>query len=96
MLFNKGKRARNEFYFYFGKQFEAMRDGKWKFKKAHDNYSFLNAHGDLLYNLEEDPGETTNLIEKYPGVAEEMKKKMNKFIKNLSTLPEPKIQTYTK
>jgi len=96
LLFNKGKRSGNEFYFYFGKQFEAMREGKWKFKKAHENYSFLNAHGDLLYNLEEDPGETTNLIEIYPKVAEEMKMKMHKFINSLGTLPEPKIKTYAR
>lgn len=54
------------------------------------------SYGDLLYNLEEDPNETTNLIDKYPRVANELKLKMEQFIDNLGSLPTPKIQTYIK
>lgn len=98
LLFKNGIRAGSEFYFYFGGQFEAMRNGKWKFKKAHGDYrqKDLTAHGDLLYNLEEDPNETTNLIDQYPEVTKEMRLKMDRFVDNLGSLPEPKTQTYTK
>jgi len=98
LLFNTGKRDGNEFYFYFDGQFEAMRSGKWKYKKPHGDYKQkdLTSHGDLLYNLEDDPGETTNLIDKYPEIAKDMMMKMQKFIANLGSLPEPKIKTYDK
>jgi len=98
LLFNTGKRDGNEFYFYFDGQFEAMRSGKWKYKKAHGDYKQkdLTSHGYLLYNLEEDPGETTNLIEKYQKIAEEMRIKMDKFVLNMGQSPVPKFQSYNK
>ncbi len=98
LLLGKAKREGSEFYFYFDGQFEAMRSGKWKYKKAHGDYrqKDLTSHGDLLYNLEEDPNETTDLIDKYPKEASELKLKMEQFIDNLGSLPKPKTQTYLK
>jgi hypothetical protein len=71
---------------------------QWKYKKPHGDYKQkdLTSHGDLLYNLKDDPCGTTNLIDKYPEIAKDMMIKMQKFIAKLGSLPEPKIKTYDK
>ncbi|MEE9362114.1 MAG: sulfatase-like hydrolase/transferase [Cellulophaga sp.] len=51
----------------------ALRKGKWKLRtasnkaKANSDYEMVEMeYGDFLYNLEKDPGETTNLAKQYP------------------------------
>jgi len=51
----------------------AVRTGKWKFRSAvnnsHANYEMVDLElGEFLYDLEKDPGETTNLAEEYPDI----------------------------
>lgn len=56
----------------------AVRQGKWKLRIATDNTAQKREMvklelGEFLYNLKEDPGETTNLAEKYPEKVAELK-----------------------
>jgi hypothetical protein len=57
-----------------------VREGDWKL--------LINAGGTdlMLYNLHEDPRETTNLIEKYPDRASELKEKVLQWRNSLPPL----------
>ncbi|HMA62991.1 MAG TPA: sulfatase-like hydrolase/transferase [bacterium] len=57
----------------------AVRKGKWKLRtatsKKSQDYEMVELElGEFLYNLEEDPGETTNLKDQYPEVFDQLKK----------------------
>ncbi|KAA3630977.1 MAG: hypothetical protein DWQ02_17060 [Bacteroidetes bacterium] len=57
----------------------AVRAGKWKYRMAVDDknakYEMVEIElGDFLYDLEADPGETTNLAEEYPLILLELKR----------------------
>jgi arylsulfatase A len=76
----------------------AVREGKWKLKVAQTGYypHFLEPlmrvglyrHGDLLFDLEKDPGETRNVIDDYPEVAQALRKTIEDFEKN-NPMPPP-------
>jgi len=56
----------------------AIRHGKWKLRTAisdnHAKYEMVDLElGEFLYNLETDPGETTNLAEDYPDIFQSLK-----------------------
>jgi len=56
----------------------AVRKGKWKLRTASDDksakYEMVELElGEFLYDLEADPGETTNLKEKHPEIFKELK-----------------------
>lgn len=56
---------------------------------------FFNGDGDELYDLNKDIGETTNLIEQYPEAAQELQKRLTRFLKqNMAGMPptKPKFQ----
>ena len=63
-----------QFYYYDGPILAAVRDRKWKYQRRHmsDNggYPIFN-QGPFLFDLENDPAESYNLIGHYPEVAEE-------------------------
>jgi len=55
----------------------AIRGGNWKYHLVKDDknakYEMVEIEkGSFLYNLKDDAGETTNLIEKYPEIAEKL------------------------
>lgn len=57
----------------------AVRAGKWKYhmakKDGHAKYEMVELElGEHLYNLEADPGETTNLAEDYPEILSDLKR----------------------
>ncbi|TLX78130.1 arylsulfatase [Labilibacter sediminis] len=65
----------------------AIKKGKWKFIEGTTNLRNTSLYKlsrpddilkDALYNLEEDPGEKSNLIEEYPQVAKELRDELNK------------------
>ncbi len=58
---------------------QAVRAGPWKYFSSSDDrnatYEMVEVElGEFLYNLEEDPAETTNLADKYPLILEQLKK----------------------
>ncbi|HEY6131802.1 MAG TPA: hypothetical protein VIV27_07270, partial [Halioglobus sp.] len=67
----------------------AVRDGKWKLKAAQQGYYpqlleplmkvGLYRHGELLFDLESDPGETRNVLEHHPEVASRLRQLMADF-----------------
>ncbi|MFP4070375.1 MAG: sulfatase [Opitutales bacterium] len=56
------------FFYYWQHQLLAVRSGDWKLWVRRGNWSSIEAV-DELYNLREDIGETTNVIESHPEVA---------------------------
>lgn len=81
----KAKSPHDALYFYWGKELQAVRSGKWKLHLPH-TYRFIETPGvdgkpgkdmypkiDLsLYDLEADIGETTNLADKHPEVVKQL------------------------
>jgi len=65
---------------------QALRRGHWKFipatkKKGKRKSSKDSAKGKAqLYNLDEDPGETTNVVDQYSEIAEDMARLLKKLI----------------
>ncbi len=67
----------------------AVRDGQWKLKAAQQGYYpqvleplmkvGLYRHGELLFDLDSDPGETRNVIDEHPEVAERLRQLMADF-----------------
>ncbi|MEI6865687.1 arylsulfatase [Flavicella sp.] len=69
----------------------AIREGKWKLNMLRGSGGSLKPvvvepkEGEALYelyNMENDPGETTNLYFKYPNIVEKLKEKITEIIKN--------------
>jgi len=64
----------------------AVRNGKWKYRAAFDDYYAVKQMvklelGEFLYDLEQDPGETTNLAVKYPEVLKQLKLQYQQWAK---------------
>lgn len=65
----------------------AVRDGKWKYRAAFDDFYAIRQGvdlelGEFLYDLEVDPGESVNLIDIYPDIAENLKSAYRRWRKN--------------
>jgi arylsulfatase A-like enzyme len=82
------KSPHEAFYFYWGRELQAVRSGKWKLHFPHKYPTlagqpagkdgkatkYTTAETPLgLYDLEKDPGETTNLAEKHADVVDKLK-----------------------
>lgn len=81
----KVKSPHDALYFYWGKELQAVRAGKWKLHLPH-TYRFIETPGAngkpgkdtypklelALYDLEADIGETTNLADKHPEVVKQL------------------------
>jgi len=78
------------YYFYYGKQLQAIRSGKWKLVFPHkyrivltegkDGIPGKNGQGTTplaLFDMEKDPGEKDSLVEQYPKVVAELQKLAN-------------------
>lgn len=79
------KSPHDALYFYYGKELQAVRAGKWKLHLPH-TYRFIQTAGGegkpgkdtypmlelSLYDLEADIGETTNLADKHPEVVKQL------------------------
>ena len=68
----------------------AVKDGKWKYRMANSEkdtqLELMELElGEYLYDLENDPGEKVNLIEKYPDVAKQLKEKYAQWKKYVET-----------
>jgi arylsulfatase len=87
VLLGTGKRADEEFYFYFEEDLQSHRSGPWKLKLPHKG---KDEHPLLLFNLDDDPSEQTNLADKHPEIVERLKKDMDEFKKKLGDVPKTK------
>jgi arylsulfatase A-like enzyme len=75
-----------------------VREGQWKLKVAQRGYYphwleplmkvGLYHHGDLLFDLVTDPGETTNVIAQHPDIARHLRRLMEDFSRN-NPMPAP-------
>jgi arylsulfatase A-like enzyme len=75
-----------------------VREGRWKLKLAQAGYYppwleplikvGLYHHGDLLFDLAADPGETTNVMAKHPDIAQHLRRLVDDFSRN-NPMPEP-------
>lgn len=75
--------ATRDFFFYKITDLNAIRSGKWKFKPAGKERAQGTTfeYDDLLFDLENDPGETNNLADEYPEIVEKMKLKIDSFVR---------------
>ncbi len=83
----RGAKSPHEaYYFYWGRELQAVRSGKWKLHFPHQYRTLVEpGHGGqpgtyrqaeiglALFDLESDIGETTNVADKYPEVVERLK-----------------------
>ncbi len=67
---------RNRYFYYDGKNLEAMRKGRWKLRVADDPQ---------LFDLRNDIGEQENLASEHPDRVERMRKIMNEFDSDLKS-----------
>jgi arylsulfatase A-like enzyme len=75
-----------------------VREGRWKLKLAQTGYYphllepliklGLYHHGDLLFDLAADPGETTNVMAQHPDIAHHLHRLVEDFSRN-NPMPEP-------
>ena len=83
------KSPQEAYYFYYGKQLQAIRMGKWKLHFPHGYRTMAGKHGGKggvptkysqariglsLFDLDKDIGETTDIKEKHPEIMAKMQK----------------------
>jgi len=97
VLFENGSREDDTFLYYMLSSQEGYREGDWKIKRPYAGYAGsrgmkkVDAHDTLLFNLKNDPGETTNLIKENPEKTAQMMRAMELAVKQLGPLPESKV-----
>ena len=84
----KDAKPRDSYYYYYGGELRAVRQGEWKLYFPHKSRSYLGMEPGMdgypgkyavlemgleLYNLENDISETNNVIADHPDVVEELK-----------------------
>ncbi len=92
VLLGEGDRPEKDFFYFNGQDLQACRHGRWKAKKPFKGnvYGEPLEHPWLLFDLERDPGETTNLAEQYPAILASLQMKMKEFRKQLGEVPKAK------
>ena len=75
-----------------------VREGRWKLKVAQRGYYpsvleplikvGLYPHGELLFDLVADPGETTNVLRQQPAIAQHLRQLIEEFSRT-NPMPEP-------
>lgn len=96
VLLGTAKRQDEEFFFYVGWNLQSHRSGPWKLKlplvprrpatqAATRPATQPEGHGLLLFNLDADPGETTNLADQHPEIVARLKRQIAEFQKTVTT-----------
>lgn len=67
LIFEGGTSPRTTFFYYLGDSIEAVRHGKWKLHIRKEKNEIRE-----LYDLDEDIGETSNVIGAFPDIAEQL------------------------
>jgi arylsulfatase A-like enzyme len=97
VLFEKGSREGDTFLYYMLSSQEGYREGDWKIKRPYEGFAGtrgmkkVEAHDTLLFNLRNDPGETTNLATENREKTLQMMRAMELAVKQLGPLPESKV-----
>jgi arylsulfatase A len=97
VLFENGNREEDTFIYYMLASQEGYREGDWKIKRPFAGFGGsrgmkkVDAHDTLLFNLKNDPGETTNLAKENPEKTAQMMRAMELAVKQLGPLPESKV-----
>ena len=104
LLTSKAKSPQEAYYFYYGNQLQAVRQGKWKLHFPHGyrtmagkpggtggiptNYSQAKI-GLSLFDLRSDIGETTDVKDKFPKITSRLKSLGEKFNQELQKTKRP-------
>lgn len=97
VLFEKGSREGDTFLYYMLSAQEGYREGDWKIKRPYAGFAGtrgmkkVEAHDTLLFNLRNDPGETTNLATENREKTLQMTRAMELAVKQLGPLPDNKV-----
>ena len=97
VLFENGNREGDTYLYYMLASQEGYREGDWKIKRPFAGFAGtrgmkkVEAHDTLLFNLRNDPGETTNLAGENPEKTAQMMRAMELAVKQLGPLPESKV-----
>lgn len=97
VLFENGNREDDKFLYYMLASQEGYREGDWKIKRPYAGFAGskgmkkVEAHDTLLFNLKNDPGETTNLAQENPEKTAQMMRAMDLAVKQLGPLPKSKV-----
>jgi arylsulfatase A-like enzyme len=89
MLLGNGGRSDDDIVFTFNSKNRAIRAGRWKFHPPYSGgYIWADecgsaAHPELLYDIINDPGETTNLASQKPAVVSFLKGELSAFRQSL-------------
>lgn len=70
------------FYYFLGDELEAVREGRWKYRRSPRQDDGSNVAGALpveLYDLEVDPAEKYNVAERHPDVVERLHAQLERF-----------------
>jgi arylsulfatase A len=94
VLFENGKRDGDQFLYYMSADQRAYREGDWKIKRPFAGFpgtrgmKAVAPHETLLFNLKNDPGETTNLAKGNPEKLAQMIRAMDLAVQSLGPLKE--------
>ncbi|HKL22423.1 MAG TPA: sulfatase-like hydrolase/transferase, partial [Tichowtungia sp.] len=79
------KTPHKNLFFVYGKRAWSVRSGDWKYDAKMNFTTMGEGRSDekALYNLKEDIGETTNLIDDYPEVAERMADALDEHLRRI-------------
>ena len=97
VLFENGNREEDTFLYYMLSDQRGYREGDWKIKRPYKGFAgsrgmkAVEAHDTLLFNLKNDPGETTNLAKENPEKLAQMMRAMDLAVKQLGPLPPSKV-----
>lgn len=84
---NPESKSPREFFFYvFNGQ--AVRSGPWKYHRKetfHDKSTKRESQGPTLYNLEKDAGESSNVIDQYPEIAQQLDQALSNHLQDIKT-----------
>ncbi len=85
----KGERQSVERNFYLG--YGAIVNNNWKLVKKNSRNSWMKVKENMLFNMEEDPGETTDIKEEHPAIFKELKE----IVDNYDAIkPKQKVPSY--
>lgn len=83
LLTEKGSQSPHEYFFYTSRG-EAVRSGEWKYHKVMHFKVKETARkftGPALYNLKNDIGESHNVIDQHPEIADRLAKALDEHLK---------------
>ena len=104
MLRDDAKSPQKAYYFYYGKQLQAIRQGKWKLHFPHGYRTMAGKPGGTdgiptkysqakiglaLFDLEKDIGESKDLKSEFPKVVEKLSALGNKFQEKMAQSKRP-------